>query len=179
MTRPPTSTARKFFRAVASIFAARPIIAASGNAGRAQRLIDYAVTNKAAISKSFAAWAAGGGSPFDLLAEDSPWTIVGRSVASKTYPDRTAFMREVIAPFNARLKKRLIPIVRQIYADEDTVIVLFDADALALDGGEYRNTYTRYLQMRDGRIVNATAFLDSIAFNDLWTRVTPAPGPQP
>jgi hypothetical protein len=27
------------------------------------------------------------------------------------------------------------------------------------------------LQMRDGRVVGGTAFYDSIAFNDLWTRV--------
>jgi ketosteroid isomerase-like protein len=28
--------------------------------------------------------------------------------------------------------------------------------------------------MRDGQIVEATAFFDSIEFNDFWTRVTPA-----
>jgi ketosteroid isomerase-like protein len=28
--------------------------------------------------------------------------------------------------------------------------------------------------MRDGQIVEATAFFDSIEFNDFWTRITPA-----
>jgi hypothetical protein len=59
--------------------------------------------NKAAIERSFSAWRDGTGSPFDLLAENAGWAIVGRSVASKTYDSREAFMREVIRPFNAPL----------------------------------------------------------------------------
>ncbi len=31
--------------------------------------------------------------------------------------------------------------------------------------------------LRDDKIVNASAFFDSLAFNDLWQRVTPAPNP--
>ncbi|MGH9894396.1 MAG: hypothetical protein ACREA0_20910 [bacterium] len=37
----------------------------------------------------------------------------------------------------------------------------------------YENTYTRYLELRDGRIVNAIAFFDSIEFSDLWTKAKP------
>jgi ketosteroid isomerase-like protein len=28
--------------------------------------------------------------------------------------------------------------------------------------------------MRDGQIVEATAFFDSVEFNDFWTRIAPA-----
>jgi ketosteroid isomerase-like protein len=45
---------------------------------------------------------------------------------------------------------------------------------MARDGKRYENTYSWYLKMRDGKIVAATAFFDSIAFNDLWKRVPPA-----
>ena len=83
-------------------------------------------------------------------------------------------MDNVIRPFNARLSSRLVPTVRAMYADGDTVVVLWDGVATARDGKPYTNTYSWYLQMRDGQIVNATAFYDSIAFNDLWTRVKPA-----
>jgi hypothetical protein len=31
-----------------------------------------------------------------LLADDANWTIIGHSAASKTYPDKESFMREVI-----------------------------------------------------------------------------------
>ena len=40
--------------------------------------------NKAAIERSLTAWKNGTGSPYDLLADDASWTIVGRSIASKS-----------------------------------------------------------------------------------------------
>jgi hypothetical protein len=30
------------------------------------------------------------------------------------------------------------------------------------------------MRMRDGLVIDGTAFYDSISFNDLWTRVAPA-----
>lgn len=129
--------------------------------------------NKAAVQERFAAWADGTGSPFELLAENATWTITGRSAASRTYGDREAFLREVITPFNARMQTPLKPVVRNIYADGDTVVIFFDASAVARDGKPYTNTYTWYLHMRDGKAVKATAMFDSIEFNDLWSRVQP------
>jgi hypothetical protein len=46
----------------------------------------------------------------------------------------------------------------------------------ARDGKPYVNTYAWFLEVRDGRIVVAHAFFDSIAFDELWTRVAPAGG---
>jgi hypothetical protein len=51
------------------------------------------------------------------------WTIVGHSVVSKTYPSREAFMRDVIRPFNARMRDGLKPTVRDIYADGPAVVI--------------------------------------------------------
>jgi ketosteroid isomerase-like protein len=128
-------------------------------------------TNKAIIHRAFDAWAAGTGSPYDLLADDVKWTITGNSLASKTYGSREAFIGEVIRPFNARMSIGLKPSIRQMYADGDTVIVFFDASGTAKDGVPYANTYAWFLQLQDGKIVNALAFFDSIAFNELWKRV--------
>jgi ketosteroid isomerase-like protein len=133
--------------------------------------------DKDAVRLAFEAWAAGTGSPFDLLRDEAQWTIVGHSAAAGTYPSREAFMRDVVWPFNARMRDHLIPEVRHLYADGDTVIVLFDATGIARDGKPYENTYTWYLTMCDGRITEAVAFFDSIAFDDLWKRVSPQPGP--
>ena len=87
------------------------------------------------VEASFDAWHAGSGSPYDLLADDAVWTVVGNSLASKTYESREAFMTEVIEPFNARTSRGLKPTIRNIYADDDTVIVFFDASGTARDGG--------------------------------------------
>jgi len=131
--------------------------------------------NKAIIQRAFDAWAAGTGGPYDLLADDAVWTIAGNSLASKTYPSRAAFIGEVIEPFVARMSVGLKPVIKAIYADGGTVIVHFDAAGTAKDGKPYTNTYAWFLDMDEGRIVKATAFYDSIAFNDLWTRVQPGP----
>jgi uncharacterized protein len=98
------------------------------------------------------------------------------SLASKTYGGREVFMSEVIRPFNARMSVSLKPAIHSIHAEGETVIVLFDAGGTARDGKPYENTYAWFLDLRDGKVTKATAFFDSIAFNDLWTRVPPAGG---
>jgi uncharacterized protein len=129
--------------------------------------------NKEAVQAGFDAWRDGTGSVFDLLAADATWTIVGNSPVSRTYTSRQEFLDVVITPFNARLSSRLVPTVRGVYADGDMVVVLFDAHATARDGKPYQNTYSWYMQMREGKVMNVVAFFDTIEFTDFWTRVKP------
>ena len=130
--------------------------------------------NKAIVQRAFDAWASGTGSPYDLLADNATWTITGTSLAAKTYPNREAFLTEVIRPFVARMSAGLKPVIREMHADGSTVIVYFDAEGTARDGKPYVNTYAWFLDLQDGKIVKASAFFDSIAFDDLWTRVRPS-----
>jgi uncharacterized protein len=131
------------------------------------------MSNETAIRKSFEAWGKGAGSPYDLLADDVEWTIVGHSVASRVYTSRDDFISNVIRPFGARMATPFVPTIKNLYNDGDTVIVLFDATGTAGDGKPYTNTYAWFLKFKDGKIVKATAFFDSIAFNEFWARVTP------
>jgi ketosteroid isomerase-like protein len=148
-------------------------LALMGTVAMAQPYAPAQARNLELIRSGFDAWREGRGSPFDLLAEDAVWTIVGHSDASKTYPNRESFKREVIAPFNARMDKALTPQTPRLYADGDTVIAFFDASGVATDGQPYANTYAWFMEMKDGRIVRAQAFFDSVEFNDLWRRVRP------
>jgi ketosteroid isomerase-like protein len=134
---------------------------------------DVQSRNKRAIASGFEAWRNGTGGVFDLLAPEASWTIVGNSPVSRTFTSRQEFLDVVITPFNARLSVRLVPTVRGIFADGDMVIALFDGRATARDGKPYTNTYTWYMQMREGKIVSVIAFFDTIAFTDLWKRVQP------
>jgi ketosteroid isomerase-like protein len=84
------------------------------------------------------------------------------------------FLSKVIQPFNTRLATPLVPTVHALYADGDTVITYFDASATVRDGSPHNNTYTWYLRMQEGAIVQAVAFFDSIEFNDVWARVESA-----
>jgi uncharacterized protein len=108
---------------------------------------------------------------FDLLADDATWTIVGNSPVSRAYHGRQEFMDEVIYPFNARMSTPLVTTVHALYVDGDTVIVYFDAAATAQDGQPYESTYTWYLRLHDGKVVEAKAFFDTIEFTNLWNRV--------
>jgi len=128
--------------------------------------------NKDLVIASFERWRNGTGSPFELLAADATWTIVGSSPLSKTYR-RQDFLNEVIGPFNARMSEPLVPSVRGVYADGDMVIVLFDAAATAKDGQPYRNTYTWYFKMDGGKVIDVVAFFDTRDFDAFWSRVTP------
>lgn len=136
--------------------------------GQGQRNLD-------AVRAGLAAWAAGTGSPFDLLADDATWEITGNSDAAGIYSGRSDFLAHVIAPLTARMSTRLVPVIRGLYRDGDTVIALFDAEGTARDGLPYRNTYAWFMEFRGDRIAQVTAFYDSIAFDDLWRRVAPAP----
>ncbi|PDT18438.1 ketosteroid isomerase [Rhizobium sp. J15] len=174
VVRRPDSTGRRIVNAAFGI--AATLLALTGLEARAapQAPSETERRNKTAVEAGFEAWAAGTGSPYDLLADDARWTIEGYSLASKTYPNRETFLREVIRPFNARMQAPLKPVIRNLYADGDTVIVFFDARGIARDGKPYVNTYAWFLDMRDGRIVRASAFFDSVAFNEFWTRVRPS-----
>jgi uncharacterized protein len=129
--------------------------------------------NKATIVRAFEEWAAGTGGPYALLADAATWTIVGNSPASRRYDSRQEFLDLVIDPFNARMASPLVPTVRALYAEDDWVIALFDASGTARDGKPYNNTYSWYLRLRDGQIVEAIAFFDTIEFTDFWERITP------
>lgn len=129
-----------------------------------------ALQNKAIVQAKFNAWTAGTGNPFELLADDASWTIEGSSVASRRYPTREDFLRDVIRPFNARMAVGIKPSVRSVTAEADRVVILFDAAGTAKDGKPYRNTYAWFFRMSRGRVVEANAFFDAIVFNDLWAR---------
>lgn len=129
--------------------------------------------NLAVVQRGFDAWRDHTGSPYDALADDATWTITGNSLAARTYTGKEDFLANVIRPFNARMSVGLSPTIHQIYADGDTVIVQFDGDGVARDGRPYHNTYAWFLRLDDEKIVEATAYFDSIAFDDLWQRVSP------
>src|SRR5262245_19921719 len=134
------------------------------------------MTGKQIVEAAFERWRRGEAPIADILADDVRWTIAGHSLASRTYTSRQDFVGAVLAPFAARFSTPFRPsAIHGVYADGDTVIIHWDGEGVARDGLAYRNSYVWIMRLRDGLVVEATAFYDSISFNDLWTRVTPAP----
>lgn len=127
--------------------------------------------NKEIISKAFQAWHNGNGNFFDLLTDDMHWEITGSTPYSKVYTSKQEFLDQVIIPLNKKLKVKIKPTVRNIFADKDMVIALWDGEATALDGKPYRSSYSWYMKMKDGKITEVVAFLDGIEFADIMKRI--------
>ena len=133
-------------------------------------------SNRDVIRRAFEAWQDGTGVIADVFADEMVWRIEGHSIASREYPTSEAFIDEVLTPFGARFAagERFRPLrVRSIHADGDTVVVVWDGWGVANDGEPYENSYAWIMRLRDGKVVDGTAFYDSISFNDLWSRVQP------
>lgn len=77
-------------------------------------------------------------------------------------------MPDFIRPFNGRMGQPLKPRIRRLYEWRQNVF--FDARGISRGGLPY---YPWYLTMRDGRIAESVAFLNSIAIYELWDRLPP------
>jgi len=69
--------------------------------------------NKALVLAGFEAWRTGTGSPYDLLAEDVQWTIVGHSLASHTHDHRPG---PLLVEGDGEVRVRLVVLVPDVEA---------------------------------------------------------------
>jgi uncharacterized protein len=133
-------------------------------------------TNREIVAAAFKAWSRGEGYVSSIFADEMTWEIVGRSRASGRYGTAREFSDQVLRPFGARFRPDapFRPVtIRAMYADGDTVIVLWDGEGTTTAGTIYRNTYAWFMTLRGGEVVDGTAFYDSIAFDELWENVSP------
>lgn len=132
--------------------------------------------NRDLVRRAFEGRRDGTGAVADLFDPEMVWRIEGTSVAAREYRGRQAVMDEVLAPFGARFRQGepfRPTTIRSVTADGDTVVVIWDGRGVANDGVPYVNSYAWVIRLADGQIVDGTAFFDSIAFDDLWSRVQP------
>jgi uncharacterized protein len=136
-----------------------------------------AETNREIIRQAFEAWRQGTSPITDVFAPGMVWRIEGHSVAAKEYRGTQQFIDEVLAPFGARFAggQPFRPVtIRGVYSDDDTVVVIWDGRGIANDGQPYENSYAWIMKLDNGKVVDGTAFFDSISFDDLWSRVQPS-----
>lgn len=135
--------------------------------------------NRQAVSAAFDRWADGGSGFFDeMLARDIVWTIEGSGPSAGTYRGRAAFMTHAVRPFAMRLREPVRPVSRRIWADGDHVIAQWEGRAVARDGRPYRNRYVWIFRMDGGKAVEAHAFLDLAAYDDVLRRIPAREGAQ-
>jgi uncharacterized protein len=138
----------------------------------AQEVVDNEAQNRRLIQQAFEQWGSGNGNFFDLLTDDVQWTITGSSPLSKTYIGKQQFINETVTPLTSRLATPIVPKIREVYADGDDVIALWDGTATAKDNRPYRNTYCWIMTLKNSRITHVVAFLDLIEYTDVLNRIS-------
>ncbi|WP_431261743.1 nuclear transport factor 2 family protein [Roseateles chitinivorans] len=135
--------------------------------------IKTAERNRARVVDAFDAWAQGGNRFFDdLLSPSVRWTIRGSGPTAGTYVGLEDFVTRAVRPFASRLSTPVRPVaVHHVFAQGDDVAVHWDGEAQARDGRPYRNSYVWIFRMKDGRVTEATAFLDLAPYEDVIRRV--------
>ncbi|MBW4688011.1 MAG: nuclear transport factor 2 family protein [Komarekiella atlantica HA4396-MV6] len=138
---------------------------------RTQKVVGNEAQNKKLIQQTFEQWAKGNGNFFDLLTDNVQWTIAGSSPLSKTYIGKQQFINQTVTPLTSRLATPIVPKIREVYADGDVVIALWNGIATAKDGKPYRNTYCWVMTLKNGRITHVVAFLDLMEYMNVLKRI--------
>ena len=133
-------------------------------------------SNREIATEAFTAWMNGTSYVGDIFADAMTWEIVGTSAAAGKYANTRQFVDEVLQPFAARFSADdpFRPVaIRAVYDDErqGAVVIVWDGRGTTTAGTVYENTYAWIMTLHDGKVVDGTAFYDSIAFNELWETV--------
>lgn len=129
--------------------------------------------NVQVVRDAFARGVGGEDGFFSILAEDVQWTVA-QAVDPTTYTSRSEFVRDGAGPIQSRLREPIQANVRQLVAEDDVVVAIWDGTATARDGSRYVNSYAWVMTMRDERVVKGTAFLDLVELGEFMARVPPA-----
>ncbi|MET0405284.1 MAG: nuclear transport factor 2 family protein [Cystobacter sp.] len=149
--------------AEAALARAAPGKDAPAPAGQDRRSLED--RNTQLVRDAFERWARGQGNLFhELLDEQVTWTIEGSGPSARTYHGRDAFLAGAVTPFSRKLATPLRPRVKALWSDGDTVIVQWSGDAETRAGAPYHNDYVWILRMAGGKVKEATAFLNLVAY---------------
>lgn len=118
--------------------------------------------NKQIIRDNFEQLAKGNGEPLvNSLADDVQWTIIGRTVLSKTFAGKPAVL-EFLGKFRDVLVDGHIHIhVDNLLADGDYVVAQGHGEAMTKRGVPYNNTYCWVYRFGNGQVKAITEYLDT------------------
>ena len=127
------------------------------------------------VREAFEEWMNGTGDIGEIFAPEMTWEVFGRSAASGRYESAADFATRVLIPLDKRFKKSdpMRPTkIRAIYSDGPTVIVIWDGGGTTVRGTPYENTYAWIFTLEKDKVVKASTFYDSVAFDEMWA-ITP------
>ncbi len=156
--------ARRMTKSASSLLVAMILLAATAQA----QCLEVTTQNESIVRRAFDNWIKGGTNIFaELLASEVRWTIHGSGPVAGTYFGLKDFVERASAPLVSRLKGPITPKVHHIWAVGDTVIVRFDGSATTTSGAPYANQFVWIFRMANGVVIEAEAFLDLVAYQQV------------
>ena len=121
-----------------------------------------AESNRKIVENAVAMWKAGDGAAiFRILADDVKWTVIGTTEISGLYNGRQDFIDRALKPLGARIDGLITPEIVDIIAEGDRVVLQWNGTGRMIDGSTYHNQYSWVMRVRDGKVVEGTAYLDT------------------
>jgi len=105
---------------------------------------------------------------FNLLADTATWTVLGTCPISGTYVGRQHLIEHALKPQRAKLAGPPTPTVINLIAEGDTVVIQWVGNGTTKTGQPYNNSYCYVVQIKNGRIVRGTAYLDTELVRSIW-----------
>ncbi len=118
--------------------------------------------NKALIQQMYRGLAEGDPEAFlGALSDDVRWTIIGNTIFSKTYAGKRQLIEGLFEPFTKQIEGGAKIEPRNLIAEGDFVAMQAQGKARTVYGKDYNNTYCHVFRIRDGKVVEATEYLDT------------------
>lgn len=118
--------------------------------------------NKRRVREAFRPWEEGDSGPFfDLIAEDVRWTVIGSTPVSGIYESKQALVEAAFGPLLERLAGTLTTRFVDLAAEGDKVFLRFESSGVTKTGLRYDQVYCFAMVMREQRIVEIVAYLDT------------------
>ena len=118
--------------------------------------------NRQLVAEAFAPWERGDSGPlFELIADDVRWKVIGTTWASGIYESKQDLIDQAFGRLLEVLDHHLVTKLHDLSVDGDKVFLEFESHGMAKNGVPYDQEYCWAMKMRDDRIVEIIAYLDT------------------
>lgn len=119
-------------------------------------------TNKHLVREAFRPWERGDSGPFfDLIADDVKWTVIGSTPVSGVYHSKQDLIDQAFGPLLEKLDGRMTTRFVDITGEGEKIFLQFTSSGVTKSGLKYNQTYCFAIVMRNSRIVEIVAYIDT------------------
>ena len=130
-------------------------------------------TSRVLVESVFAELGQGDTRPFaDAMADDFSWTISGHGPWGRTWHGKQQVRQGLMAPLFSQFAGTYRNRATRIVAEGDIVVVECRGDVSTKAGKRYDNHYCYVIQMRDGRMLALTEYMDTALAEAVLTAPT-------